>query len=176
MDPEELKETIDHLNSKVETLEKKLELLTKFITNRDTDFEPTYYDTNMTYSLQEYLDTLMFKDHDLDEIITFDLLHFIKCLLKKYKGLPIHRDKKHIKIYYQNKWIDFNPDHSKEILQFIHKKIISLFSKWKAENNETLFEKNIDIPLYIQKIFLLNENTYKKLHDYLKKDFISNNQ
>lgn len=166
MEIEQLQKTIECLNHKIEVLENKLECISNFIGKTHCEFIPHNCNSN-SISLQEYLNALMFKEEDLDEILTFDMLHFIKNVIKKNKGLPIYRDKIKPKILYHKKWTDFNKEHSKEILQYIHKKIIGVFSTWKNENNNRLNEDNFNLPLYIQKIFLLNDNIYTKFYYFL---------
>lgn len=99
MESQKINEILNQLNiinTKLCSLEQKLDHI---LLSPQNNIKNTKTNHTETYSLDVYLNSLEFKESDLDQITTFDMIYFAIKLIEKHKNIPL--------IYYQKKNNDF---------------------------------------------------------------------
>ena len=146
---ENLIELVKDLQDKIVKLENRIEILENNNNNENREID-----------LDIYLSMLELTYEDLNMVLINNFTVFIKYFIKNNK-LPFKKENRKIYINIKNNWEEFKREHSDKIIKNIHKKLINIF---------TIESQKKDISLYINKVLLLEENIYEKVHDIFKKN------
>lgn len=158
----ELKEIVCQLKSRLTKLEEIL-------------YSRTYCDISPpSYTLEEYIYRINLTTSDLWFVLKNDITSFVLKTIKSNKEtLPIilktDRESSYpsqlIVFDDTNRWIEYTEMHSEIIFKLLHKKILSLFTKWQSDNIENIVTNSLAIETYVHKILFQNDNIYKDIHN-----------